>query len=409
MRTPLALLIAAATLGGCTTDGPLTPPPPEVPDEVGEGAYHLTMDVASGHVTITPPRERADAADGLSQSILGREVIGMEARNGVCTPTGKRVHCTFELAVRNRLEGVTLVTPSSLPAPPAGTNGLIAFPYAAAALGVSGGSAVPSKEWDHDPINMFNDFSGCKGPTSDCYRYEVYPGPLGPEQTSEYRRVGFDVDRNAVAVSAYVAVGAALGSTGTGTSTSRCGSIGKHVEPVSYGLTLGSMNVGQNEALPGMPPTFSRGFCELRVEQFAGRRVAHATLRLYQHDFAATMDPFTAYGPIVVDHVAWQEGAIPAAEEMTQAHREALYEATGIVSLLEEAIGTLTDDAATGVYRSVDVTAAVAADVAAGRAMSQFRIRFAGELDGGFAAEVILATRETAPQEPELIVSYANE
>ena len=409
MRTMLVLLIAGAGLAACTTDGPLTPPPPpELPNDLAGGAYQLTMEVATGNVTITPPR--TDAADGLSLSILGREVIGMEARNGVCTPAGKRFHCTFDLAIRNRHDGVTLVSPSSLPTPPAGTDGLIVFPYAAAALGVPGGGAVPSDEWDRDPINMFNDFSGCSGRNSDCYRYEVYPGVLEPEQTSDYRTVGFHVDRGAVAVSAYIAVAADVGSTAIWSSTRLCGAIGKFTDPVAYGTTLSSIRVGQTQPDIGMPSIRQRGFCEMETGGLAGRRIAQATLRLYQAAHDGLVDPFAIYGPIMVDHISWQEGTFPALiEDLSAAEKEALYEATGAVSLLDELIGTVTDDAGTGVYRSVDVTAAVAADVAAGRTVSQFRIRFAGDLDGSVGFLVSFANGVVYPQEPELVVSYANE
>lgn len=410
MRTTLTLLVAGAALAGCTSDGPLTPPPPEIPEEIAGGAYQLTMEVATGAVTITPPAQHTEAAEGLSLSILGREVIGMEARNGVCTPAGKRVHCTFDLAIRNRHEGVTLVSPSSLPTPPAGTDGLIVFPYAAAALGVPGGGAVPSDEWDRDPINMFNDFSGCGGRNSDCYRYEVYPGALEPEQTSDYRRVGFYVDRGAVAVSAYIAVAADVGSTARWGSTQLCGAIGKFTDPAGYGTILSRVSVGQTQPAVGMPSIRERGFCEMEIGGLAGRRIARATLRLYQAAHEGLADPFAIYGPIMVDHISWQEGTFPASiEDLSVAEKEALYEATGAVSLLDELIGTVTDDPGTGVYRSVDVTAAVAADVAAGRSVSQFRIRFSGELDGSVGFEVSFANGVTYPQEPELVVSYANE
>ena len=82
------------------------------------------------------------------------------------------------------------MTPTTFPKPPQG-EGLLVFPYTAAALGVPGGGAVPNALWDEAPINFFNDFGGCAGgKTSDCYRWERYSSPLAAGETSAARTSG---------------------------------------------------------------------------------------------------------------------------------------------------------------------------------------------------------------------------
>jgi hypothetical protein len=70
---------------------------------------------------------------------------------------------------------------------------------------------VPNSAWDNAPANFFNDFGGCvSGKTSDCYRWESFGSPLYAGETSAARTVGFDVDKAAQSVSAYIVVAADL-------------------------------------------------------------------------------------------------------------------------------------------------------------------------------------------------------
>jgi hypothetical protein len=70
---------------------------------------------------------------------------------------------------------------------------------------------MPNADWDNAPANLFNDFSGCStSKTTDCYRSETFLASVYGGETSEPRAVGFDVDKDAHTVSAYVVVAADL-------------------------------------------------------------------------------------------------------------------------------------------------------------------------------------------------------
>jgi hypothetical protein len=103
----------------------------------------------------------------------------------------------------------------------------------------------------------------------------------------------------------------------------------------------------------------------------AGSIVTSAVLRA--DAFVVVGTPFTSLGSVVVDHVAY--GALDGNDFAARA--------------LTEDVGTLADDATLG-PRSLDVTDAVAEDVALGRSRAQFRLRFAPrESDGDFAFDFV--------------------
>lgn len=83
-----------------------------------------------------------------------------------------------------------------------------------------------------------------------------------------------------------------------------------------------------------------------------------AFILLYQA--RASADPFAKLGPVIVDHVNYG----------------ATFPTDGFyLPALESDIGTLSTDTTT-TYRVLDVTNAVAGDLAAGRPRSQYRVRF---------------------------------
>src|SRR5690606_21072881 len=84
----------------------------------------------------------------------------------------------------------------------------LVFPYAAGAIGVNGGSAVPSPDWDEQPANFFNDVAACGRGESDCYRWERFTAPLLAGTRSETHVVGFDIPKSALSVGMYIVVAA---------------------------------------------------------------------------------------------------------------------------------------------------------------------------------------------------------
>jgi hypothetical protein len=103
-----------------------------------------------------------------------------------------------------------------------------------------------------------------------------------------------------------------------------------------------------------------RGFYSFDISAIpAGSSVASATLRL--HQISVIGSPYSELGNVVVDHVDYG-AALSGLEDFS-------------VPALASGVGTLSTDATLGL-RTLSVTARVQADVTAGRARSQFRLRF---------------------------------
>jgi hypothetical protein len=90
----------------------------------------------------------------------------------------------------------------------------------------------------------------------------------------------------------------------------------------------------------------------------AGATVTNATLQLHQQITFGT--PFATHGVVVVDHVDYG-ATLDAADYLG--------------GTITAGIGTIASDATAGI-RTLDVTARVAADIAAARTRSQYRLRF---------------------------------
>jgi hypothetical protein len=244
---------------------------------------------------------------------------------------------------------------------------VLVFPFSAAALGVSGGTATPSPEWDNPPMNFFNDFGGCTSKSSDCYRSETYPGALYAGQTSEARTVGFDVDRNAHTVVAYVLVAGDL----------RDNPVQEALLPPVAAL-CGTVEINISNASAVAVPDFpviagprdgdfgrlDRGFCAFALPDV---RVEHASLRLYQGSISGT--PYDNGDVVVVDEMAY-------GPELDTGDYD--------LAALDEEIGVLSTDATVGL-RTLDVTAAVQNAIASGRPNAEFRIRFRNDAAMGRA------------------------
>jgi hypothetical protein len=358
----LACTLAALALTSCVDGDGTSPaaPPATPPPDVARAAFVLSIDMVSGNVDLTAP-SLAAADNGPSFSLVGADAVSMTATPcsfSAIPKNTKKVRCTLQLSLANRLDAVDLVTPT-VPAPPAGTNGILVFPYTAAAQTTTGGTVVPNADWDNAPVNFFNDFGGCAGgKESDCYRSETYPGPLLAGESTPERTVGFDVDKAAQRVSVYLLVAADLGRRAAlADIPDRCGSAIEEeggntttivpAEPVAGASLLG---------------TLIHGLCGFDLGELpTGGRVVGAKLRLYQNKVAGT--PYLSFGDLIVDHV-----------DLGSDVDDADYDSTP----LQAAIGVLSSTPALG-WKTVDVTDAVLDDLTSGRQRSEFRLRFAAE------------------------------
>ncbi|HYC32675.1 MAG TPA: hypothetical protein VEB59_10345 [Gemmatimonadales bacterium] len=386
--TPAFLVITAVALSGCSEESshPGGPDVPAGPDPSAH-AFLLTIDVASGKVDVQAPRNRA-AGDGPSLSLLGRDVIGMQASSCTFSPVPnkpKLKRCSLELTISNRLAEIALVTPT-FPTPPSGVTGVLVFPYTAGATTVTGTTAVANTEWDNAPMNFFNDFGKCPGgQTSDCYRSESFPILLGGE-TSRPRVVGFDVDKAAQSVTTFVLVAADLGrQTALAPIDDRCGTITELDTQMGTDYSLdapGSLIVGSTD---GQPAEDYLGLCGFDLTSVpVGARVLGASFRATQRSGSATL--FAEGNTVVLEQVF-------LGTELDEAD----WNASTIRGL-----GSLSTNA-TLERKRLDVSAAVLDDIGNGRTRSDFRLR----LDpSGIGTVRFDGPEDTEP--PELVVAYTD-
>jgi hypothetical protein len=222
-----ALLTIALAATACESNRPVTQPelPGDPPgnSELRQASFVADVNTRTGKVRITAPVQGGALDElqlsrvglgGPSFSIIAGDVVELTASNFFASQVGEftpgKVRVTFDINITNRLSGVRLVTPT-FPVPPAGTDGILLFPFETVVTTTSGGTSVggdgtdviielpnrgevaSSLDWDGEPFNFFND-TGCGSDANDCYRYETYAQPLLPTVTSAARRVGFDID-----------------------------------------------------------------------------------------------------------------------------------------------------------------------------------------------------------------------
>ena len=197
-RRALQLLAGVLATLSCQRDRFLEPED-HLPDhsEFDAIAVRVEVDVARGTVRVLHPAARDSG--GPSLAILGSNEIGISTGNLVrSAPINNKVTVTFDAALTNRLTSSSLV-PSSWPASTAAT-GILLFPFRVSqVVGGTPAQVIAGNDWNGDgtagsgaPRNFFND-SGCgtSGITSDCFRWEQYPAPLGPGETTPAQKVGF--------------------------------------------------------------------------------------------------------------------------------------------------------------------------------------------------------------------------
>jgi hypothetical protein len=379
----IALALTAGGIAGCA---PSEPAGPEVPPaDLAARAFQLTIDVATGNVSVRGPEGAARGADGPSLSLLGSDAITLHAGN--CTfssipNNAKLKSCSMQLSIENRLSSTDLLAPTTFPTPPAGTSGILVFPYTAAGLGIPGGSAVPNALWDGAPANFFNDFSGCPaGKTSDCYRWESYPSPLNAGATSGSRTVGFDVDKNANTVAAYIVVSADLRDNPIQTLTilpepGNC-SYHSRAEEV-FRIDPDTLKVGT--------VVDTRSLCSFDLHGVpADVEILSANLRVFQIEAGGAVENL---GPVLVDHMDY--GTLDL--DFLDYSRAALTPLIGSFPIETHAT-----------FQTLDVIPEVNADLAASRTRSQYRLRV--DQVAGSAAGVRFAGPGSGVP-PQLTITY---
>jgi hypothetical protein len=381
----LTLALAAACSSEPTSPDTGTTEPPDL----ARNAFLLTIDVPTGRVTVGRPQQASQSSAGgalrPSLSLLGSDAISLHAGN--CTfssiPNNSKLKsCSMTLSIENQLASTDLLAPTSFPRPPAGVSGILVFPYTAAGLGIPGGSAVPNALWDGAPANFFNDFSGCaSGKTSDCYRWESYASPLKAGQTSATKTVGFDVDKNANTVAAYIVVAADLRDNPIQTLT-----IVPEPENCSYHES-GDPTLRLNpEILRVGGIVRYRSVCSFLLQDVpAGVDILSADFRVFQieGDIGTAGDP-----QVLVDHVDY--GTLEAGDFSPY-----------FETALDAGIGTL--PIANGpAFETLDVAPEVNADLTASRARFQLRLRTSEVIGAGFVHYAGPGS-ETPPQ---LIITY---
>jgi hypothetical protein len=380
-------LLALAGAVACS-DG-ATPPPTDNTPDLRAQAFQLTIDTRTGHVAVAAPTGAAAArADGPSFSLLGRDAIQVAAsdcRFSAIANNSKQKRCTLDLTLTNRLQYTDLVTPTTFPRPPQGTTGLLVFPFTAAALGVPGGSAIPNSDWDNAPTNFFNDFASCGGSGgSDCYRWESFASPLYAGEASETRTVGFNLDKAAQNVSAYIVVAADLRDNPQQKATiaseaTNCGEVIELEGDRSFDVD--GTSIGVEYSVP--PGGTFRGFCSFSISSLpSDADIVSATLEITQN-FA--FGP--ALGPVVIDHMDYGT----------------LDDSDFDLAALTTGIGTFPLTGST-VLRTLDVATQVAADLQAGRTRSQFRFRLTTESGNDDGGAIYFGPQGAAP--PALKIVY---
>jgi hypothetical protein len=198
------------------------------------------------------------------------------------------------------MQGVDLMTPTEFPRAPAGVTGILLFPWTAVAEGGTDPTAVPSPDWDHGPIDFFNDFVGCSsGSKSDCYRYETLPSPVYGGAFAGSPEIGFDIPIDATRVTAYIVVAADLRPNRQVTFpvfTSQCQNVASDGSLVVPDLQAGRVRTD--------PLVISRPFCifdnplprdallitgEMRITFIAGS--GGGNIRAEYLDFGPTIEP----------------------------------------------------------------------------------------------------------------------
>lgn len=195
-RAVLSLLGIAAVLG-CQSDRLIRPDEESPLRELAGVAVRIRVDLEQGTVRMLPRKDLPRNGGDLNFAIVGANEVIVTTTNLVRSlPVNNKVTVTFDAAITNRLTSASLIPPSF----PGTATGLLLFPYQVTnAVGGNASLIEPSTDWNGDgsagsgaPRNFFNDFScSSNSAGSDCLRWEQYPAPLAPGETTAPQKVGF--------------------------------------------------------------------------------------------------------------------------------------------------------------------------------------------------------------------------
>lgn len=384
-RVRVALAAGALTLlAACREPVPVAPAGGAPPDLAASG-FRIRVH-RDGGVEVTPPQPAGSAA-GPVFSLLGAEAVTLQVSGVQWIPAGTKVLVTLQLALGNELDEVDLVTPTAFPRPPQGVTGVLVFPFAAAALGNPGGPVTATAEWDGAPHNFFNDGSctpGGKGPKAqslpnDCYRYEAYASPLYGGAETATRTVGFEAPADAAGVEFYAVVAADLRENPVQTAVIPVEAaldgfvVAVFADPATRFVHLtsnqfaagGLLYLGTDEAIARAILGFPLGVLGPAV------KVDHALVTARQAPQGGGNDAYLHFGgPLMFEHIAI---APPASASLFDS--PVLAGGSGVfTSSYDETTPT------------VDVSAALQADLDAGRPYLGLRLRFGFDLNAYFAA-----------------------
>lgn len=209
----------ALFIWACTAEQLTTAPPSDHSDLLSR-AMVVSVDLVNHRISTTMPEAAPAGGGSLSYALAGANELGVTVTNLVRSQPGQyqpgKVRVTFDVALTNKMNAASFVTPT-FPKPPAGQTGLLLFPFQISET-PHVGLPKPSIDWDGDgsagsgaPWNFFNDPVCSKG--NDCYRWEAFPAPLAPQQTTSPRSVGFDLDPRITAFTVYMVLAADLKDT----------------------------------------------------------------------------------------------------------------------------------------------------------------------------------------------------
>ncbi len=238
-RQALTALVATLgiTLAGCSTDSPVganpqLPAAPLIPPQYRGAAWTAEVSTLRKTVRFVPPQGTIlrpngqvsanvvnedmikDAANaGVSQSLLGADVLDLVPSNFVAGPLGgvvpNKILITFSVQINNKLAAVDLIRPT-FPTPPPSATGVLLFPFEIQVTTTSGGvvqggnsnevvvssprfgAVQASSDWGGAPWNFFND-AGCTAGSNDCFPYEEY-SPIPALGSSAPQTIGFLID-----------------------------------------------------------------------------------------------------------------------------------------------------------------------------------------------------------------------
>jgi hypothetical protein len=222
MKLSALFVLALVVATGCEGERIMNPDAvkPGHPELEGT-AVRVLVDVANGTLRVlTAQSGTASDTGGPNFAILGANEVGVSTSNLTrSAPVNNKVTITFDVALTNRLTSASLVPPT-FPPGAVGSTGLLLFPLGVSqVVGANASQIAPSVDWNGNgtagsgaPRNFFNDYGCPLSATTDCFRWEQYPAPLGPGETTAGQRVGFTAPKTVQSFQALLILAADISS-----------------------------------------------------------------------------------------------------------------------------------------------------------------------------------------------------